>query len=70
MLEWTPMAPPINCTMWRQMQRPSPLPRSAWRSPDRNYEMWTAGTVHEMVPGAPLLTDPELIFFEQARTTD
>jgi hypothetical protein len=23
-----------------------------------------------MVPGAPLLTDPELIFFEQARTAD
>ena len=30
---------------------------------DRNYEMWTDGTVHEMAPGAPLVTDPELIAF-------
>ena len=37
---------------------------------DRNYEMWTDGTVHEMAPGAPLVTDPELIAFERARAAE
>ena len=35
---------------------------------DSNYEMWTDGTVHEMTTnGAPLVTDPVLVAFEQAR---
>ena len=37
---------------------------------DRNYEMWTDGTVHERAPGAPLVTDPEIIAFEQARAAE
>ena len=37
---------------------------------DRNYEMWPDGSVHEMAPGAPLVTDPELIAFEQARAAE
>ena len=32
--------------------------------------MWTDGTVHEMAPGAPLVTDPELIAFERARAAE
>jgi len=40
------------------------------RLADRNYEMWTDGTVHEMVRGSPLVTDPELIAFERARAAE
>ena len=32
--------------------------------------MWTDGSVHEMAPGAPLVTDPELIAFERARAAE
>jgi len=36
------------------------------RLAERNFDLWTDGTVHEMAPGAPLVTDPELIAFERA----
>jgi len=32
--------------------------------------MWTDGSVHEMVPGAPLVTDPDVIAFERARAAE
>ena len=40
---------------------------------DRNYEMWTKEGVdefHEMIPGVPLVTDPELIAFERERAAE
>ena len=32
--------------------------------------MWPDRSVHEMAPGAPLVTDPEHIAFEQARAAE
>ena len=35
-----------------------------------SFTRFGMSTGNEMVPGAPLLTDPELILFEQALTAD
>ncbi len=35
-----------------------------------NFEMWTDGTIHEMAPGSPLVTDPEVVAYERERAAE